>query len=72
MKQIKYKTAVERFRYQLRQLELILRVSRSIVEKHNLGECYIVDINNRLVNNGNLEDLMREFKSLKVNESIKA
>ena len=67
MKQIKYKTAVERFRYQLRQLELILRVSRSIVEKHNLG-----DINNRLVNNGNLEDLMREFKALKVNESIKA
>ena len=72
MKEVSRRTAIARLRYNCTKEEEILHMSRSIAEENEFGECYITEArNNTIVNNGSLEEVMRDRKLLRDNEVIK-
>ncbi len=46
------------------------KVSKSIRDVNNYGECYVLDADNKVVQNGSLEDVLKERKLLRAGEVI--
>ena len=71
MTKVKRRTAIARLRYDCTKKEEVLHMSRGISAENEFGECYISSFhNNAVVQNGSLEDIMRDRKLLRDNEEI--
>ncbi len=71
MKTIKRKTAIARLRRDCKKNNQVLRISRSIKDELQYGECYIVNLDdNSIEAYGSIEDVMRSSKLLRDDEEV--